>query len=124
MYMRLKHSSFLRSRLAAGVWVVALLAMALPCLAGAAPDSGVSGTWKRGDTKALVLKADGAKLTGTILVRRAMAAFADGKVEGKEVSFKLGRFTYRGAWSGDETTLTRTDTGNGLTAEVKYTRAK
>jgi len=67
----------------------------------------------------IVLKADGEKLTGTLINQLGEAAIKDGSIKGDVVAFKVERefqgtkFTvvYKGKLTGDELKLTRTFEG-------------
>ncbi len=98
--------------------VLVLAAFALSAFAG-----DVSGKWKysfttpNGDTResSMTLKADGAKLTGTMEGRGgASVEIQEGKVDGDNISFVVVRnfngnevkINYKGALKGDELKLT------------------
>ena len=106
-----------------------LVAAALFVMSGLVFAQGVAGKWTgeqqgRGGTQpvTLELKADGAKLTGTMKVGDAAAVnIADGKADGMNVSFattqSFGGNDVQIMWSGevkgDELTLTRAGGGRG-----------
>lgn len=97
--------------------VLVLAAFALSAFAG-----DVSGKWKysfttpNGDTResSMTLKADGAKLTGTMEGRGGSVEIQEGKVDGDNISFVVVRnfngnevkINYKGALKGDELKLT------------------
>ena len=106
-----------------------LVAAALFVMSGLVFAQGVAGKWTgeqqgRGGTQpvTLELKADGAKLTGTMKVGEGAAVnIADGKADGMKVSFattqNFGGNEVQVMWSGevkgDELTLTRMGGGGG-----------
>ena len=97
--------------------VLVLAVFALSALAG-----DVSGKWKysittpNGDSRegSMTLKAEGAKLTGTMEGRGGAVEIQEGKVDGDNVSFVVVRnfngnevkINYRGALKGEELKLT------------------
>ena len=91
-------------------------------IAGAALAQSVAGKWTgeqqgRGGTQAVTLevKADGAKLTGTLLAGENKSEIQEGMIEGAKVMFKTVQdfggnsitIQYTGELKGDELTLTR-----------------
>ena len=88
-----------------------LILLALCAICALAAD--VTGTWKgsietpNGSREVTMhLKADGAKLTGTVSGRQGDVEIQDGKVDGDNVSFNFVRgefkMEYKGKVSGDE----------------------
>lgn len=89
----------------------------------------VSGKWtaeipgRQGATQTttITLKADGAKLTGTVSGRQGDTEISDGKVSGDDISFAVVRefngntikMVYKGKVAGDEIKFTRTFEGAG-----------
>jgi len=104
---------------------VVLALFALTCLVASA--AAIDGKWMteapaggKGGPQTLTLKADGAKLTGSLDAGRGMPAdISDGKVDGMNVSFAVVQdfggnkvtSTYKGMLMGDDLKLTRTREG-------------
>lgn len=94
----------------------------------------VTGKWKtsfeiNGEKRegSMTLKADGAKLTGTMENARGSAEISDGKIDGDSISFIVVRnfngnevkIAYKGKVSGDEMKLTVDFNGNELPMTAK-----
>jgi hypothetical protein len=103
--------------------VAAPFVMSVPLFA-----QGVAAKWTgeaqaRGGTQPVTLdiKADGGKLTGTLMQGQNTSEIADGKVDGSKITFtttqNFGGNSVEIMWSGevkgDELTLTRTGGGGG-----------
>jgi hypothetical protein len=111
-----------------------LLAFALSALA-----ADVTGKWtaqvpgRDGQTREtnMTLKADGAKLTGSITGRGGELPIAEGKIDGNTISFVVSmdrggetvKQTYTGKVSGDEIAFKR-EGGQGPAREFTAKRAK
>ena len=111
--------------------VVTMLLLALSISASAAD---VSGKWKaqvpgRNTTRETTfdLKADGDKLTGTMVVEGASSPVSDGKVSGDTVIFTVtterGKYNFTGKVSGDEIQFKR-EGGQGQPREFTAKRAR
>jgi hypothetical protein len=100
----------------------------------AAPAADVTGKWvaqvpgRQGNTQEVTfnLKADGDKLTGTVVTPRGEAPIAEGKVDGDKISFSQTmerggntmKMLYKGTVSGSEIKFTReTEGGQGQPRE-------
>ena len=93
------------------VWIAAILCVLL-CIPAVAAD--ITGKWKAEFTtpdgtqrvNTFNLKADGAKLTGTVGGTQDETPIQNGKVNGDEISFTaerpFGTFTYTGKVQGNE----------------------
>jgi hypothetical protein len=120
---------------------IVLLAIGLMLCMGLAVAADVSGKYtaqvpgRGGNTQetTFTLKADGAKLTGTIAGAQGETPIADGKVAGDEISFTVTmsrggndiKFSYKGKVSGDEIKFTRTrEGGQGQAQEFTAKKAK
>src|SRR5260370_12470111 len=94
--------------------VCALLALSSVILFAAGIDGKWTGEGGRGGTQTLTLKADGAKLTGTISAPMGEMPISDGIIDGDKVSFTLNlEFNgnsitqkFRGSLAGDELKIT------------------
>jgi hypothetical protein len=111
----------MKTRIAA---LSACLVLALLTVAWAADVSGkwtaeVPGRQGATQTTTINLKADGAKLTGTISGRQGDTEISEGKVSGDDISFVVVRefngntikMLYKGKVAGDEIKFTRTFEG-------------
>lgn len=110
----------------------AVLLLALTSVYALAAD--IDGKWTgeggRGGTQTLTLKADGAKLGGTIGTQMGEMNISDGKVDGNKVSFAINlEFNgnsisqkFSGTLEGDELRMT-VEGGRG-TRNVVFKRAK
>jgi hypothetical protein len=108
------------------------LLLALASLLALAAD--IDGKWTgeggRGGTQTLTLKADGAKLTGTISTQLGESAISDGKIDGNKVSFAVNiefngnTFSqkFSGTVAGDD--LQMTIEGGRGTRNVTFKRSK
>ena len=109
--------------------VCTLLAIAAVVALAAGVDGKWTGEGGRGGTQTLTLKADGAKLTGTMSTQMGELPISDGKVDGDKVSFTLNiEFNgnsisqkFNGALAGDELKMT-VEGGRG-TRNVTFKRA-
>lgn len=108
--------------------IVSLSACFVLALITAAWAADVSGKWtaeipgRQGtQTTTITLKADGAKLTGTVSGRQGDTEISEGKVSGDDISFVVVRefngntikMSYKGKVAGDEIKFTRTFEGAG-----------
>lgn len=90
---------------------------------GGGPGGGGPGGGQQGTRQTIyTLKADGAKLTGTVKTSRGENEIIDGKIDGDKVSFAVKRqgfqgnemtIKYEGSVSGDELTLKMSFEGTG-----------
>jgi len=115
------------------IFVILTLVLGLSGMAMAAEDA--TGTWKATlDTpngpmvNTFALKADGAKLTGSVTSEMGVQQITNGKVDGDKISFSystdFGTIAYSGTVKGDTITMTM-NVGDGMfTLNMTATRVK